>query len=447
MTTPLLPLGAAVPLKSNSLCYGPWITTYSYGPASKTSYERNTTFNPWNFGANYILNYAAQILVETQVTQQVVSEAGGLTIPGIPPGRLGSTLIAGGPEITNVDVQVGRDGITSSIRMRTWVPNFGELGKRNVDVLAKAGTYYRGLQRAFNLNRITPGIGGPAGNFIRMLTRSDRFNRNSSHSVIAAEYIEDPSHADLKRVNVVITDVRKLLPTVKGDYEQKAFMGLEGLFRPYATYDNDVGLPAFKTTDFAEDAPATMETLNPFSDDGGDGHPIEIISRGTYEQITDFNIRKETSGYPAISDYRGVGLATPLILVGWGLDTNGKPVPNENPEEPTDNFIENHKKKPELWKAGALDARWNESLGLWQAGGNPILMARLTTTLAQGGSATATVYERDADTGTFVPTSTVHTVYDYLLTNGSVVSSNTKVFITQINGLWFVLIPACITGI
>jgi hypothetical protein len=95
------------------------------------------------------MNYAGQIKVESQVTQQIVSEAGSFTIPGAPPGRLGDVLIAGGPEITKIDVEVGLNGVTSSVQLRTWIPNFGELGRRRIQALRTAGTFQNRLQRAF----------------------------------------------------------------------------------------------------------------------------------------------------------------------------------------------------------------------------------------------------------------------------------------------------------
>lgn len=430
---PLMPLGAAVPLKSNNLSYGPWITTYSFGPAAKTNYERNTSFNPWNFGAAYVMNYAGQIVVETQVTQQVVSEAGSFTIPGIPPTRLGNVLLAGGPEVTNVDVSVSRDGVSTSVRMRTWVPNFGELGKRNVDLLAKAGTYYRGLQRAFNMNAITPGVGGFVGNYVRMLNRSDRFNRNSSHSIIAGEYIEDPDNEDLKRVNIVITEGRKLLPEVKNGYENKAFMGLEGLFRPYATYEH-ASLPHLEDGELSR-----ALDFCPFKHEDG-GHTTEIIARGDYNDITNFNIKQESETFPTNSDYRAIGLAAPLILVGWGEDVNGRPVPNADPDNPTDEWIENYQKKPELWKAGPLLVKWDDDQKGWAAGGTSTFRAKMLTTLSYRGSASARTFinQNDVDAS-----GAVVNVHDWMLPQGGTVSPGTNIMYIVDNGKNFVSSAGC----
>lgn len=454
----LMPIGAAIPLVSTNLCYGPWRTTLSFGPAAKTSYERDPSINPWSFGGTNTMNYAGQVKVETQVTQQIVNESGSLTVPGAPTGRLGSLLVAGGPEITNIDVQVGIGGVTTSMRFRTWVKNFGEIGRRRVQNLRSAGTYQQKLQRAFIKNNFAPNKKVAFGNWIRELTKSDRFNRNSSHTVLAAELLDDweneEEETDYRRPNVVMTDLRKVLPETYNNYEKKAVMDLSGMFRAFETSEVEGhDLPFFKEVT-PEDGQITDQSLNPFKTSevhNGEslGHDIEILTRGnSLDDIEDLSIRKDDYGS---GPFRGVGLRAPLVLVGWGFDLNGKPVPNENEETPTDNFATDYLRKPQTWKAGPLDVRWDEDRGVWSAaGGTALIKARLDSTLTFRSSASAHIYKWNAEDQEDQEEGNTITVYDWLLPSGSFVSANTNVFISAEQGgdpnRYYVINASCATS-
>lgn len=443
---PLLPQGAAVPLRSTVLSYGPWITTLAFGPAAKTNYERDTSLSPWAFGSTQVMNYAGQIKVESEVTQQIVEEAGSFTIPGPPPGSLGEALLSGGPEMTNIDVEVSTGGVTSSVRMRTWIRNFGELGRRRIQNLRHAGNFQQKLQRAF-LKGSSIINSSVFAQLTRPFAKSDRFDRHSSHTIIAGEYLDDYDDPTYKRANVVLTDLRKILPELHEDYEQKAFMELGGLFRPFETIPLDNNLPGFTIVEPSEATPATSASLNPFKlaeEFNGDsvGHDIEYIARG--DSIpTDLSIKK--AGAYSTNRFRGLGLRAPVVLVGWGFDINGKPVPNANSETPNDDFITDYLQKPHLWKAGPLDVRWNENRGVWQAsGGSGIKRARLTSDLLSGTSASAVIITYDLDLNMDVDGDSI-TVFDYLLPDGNYILSGTNIFYMEEeeSGRKFVVAAAC----
>jgi len=456
---PLMPIGAAVPLKSTNLCYGPWMTTLSFGPAAKTNYERDPSLSPWGFGGTSIMNYAGQIKVETQVTQQIVNESGSLTVPGAPTRRLGDVLISGGPEITNIDTQVGIGGVTSSLRFRTWVPNFGELGRRRINSLRLAGTYQQKLQRAFIKNSFAPNNKVVVGNWIRELAKTDRFNRHSSHTIIAAELVDDYEAsygAGYKRPNVVMTDLRKVVPEAYHDYEKKAFMDLSGLFRPFETSEvTGHDLPFFnQVTPTA--GTITDQSLNPFKtsevyNGTSVGHDIEYLARGnSIDDIEDMSIKKE--GAYGSGPFRGVGFKGPMVIVGWGFDINGKPVPNSNPAEPTDYFATNYLRKPHTWKAGPLDVRWDEDRGVWSAaGGTAIIKARLTSTLTFRSAAYANIYKYNSTESEEQQEGDTIIVRDWILPSGGFISANTNIFISAEQGgdpnRYYLINASCATSV
>lgn len=446
----LMPIGAAIPLRSTNLCYGPWRTTLAFGPAAKTAFERDSSLSPWSFGSTQTMNYAGQIKVETQVTSQIVNESGSLTVPGAPSGRLGSLLIAGGPEITNVDVQVGINGVTSSLRFRTWVPNFGEIGRRRIQTLRTAGTYQQKLQRAFIRNNFAPNKRVRLGNWIRELTKSDRFNRNSSHTIIAAQIIDGYPDTEIKRPNAVMTDIRKVLPEMYVDYEKKALMDLSGLFRPFETSEvTGHGLPFFKEVT-PENGQITDQSLNPFKtsevhNGTSVGHDIEIIARGnSLDDIEDLSIKKE--GSHGSGPFRGVGLRFPMVGVGWGFDINDKPVPNADPDNPTDEFANDYLQKPHLWKAGPLDVRWDEERGVWTGGNTSSI--RIGTTIDNIMPQSSGRIE--LITNVLVPESGTVEIYgwDHTMHPGQIIAGGTRVIVAteSTSKRYYVLGAACGPG-
>jgi len=95
------------------------------------------------------------------------------------------------------------------------------------------------------------------------------------------------------------------------------------------------------------------------------------------------------------SNIRPMGLRGPVVIVGWGYDTEGSPVPAA-PEDPC-KFETDWLVKPDKWKAGPLDVRWDDCKKMWVANTpeqekqrNIIVYAKLNEDLEPGGTAKAT---------------------------------------------------------
>lgn len=211
--------------------------------------------------------------------------------------------------------------------------------------------------------------------------------------------------------NVAITDYRKCMPefdaTNPTGYQTKAGVCTEGLFRPYSTWQDDPNFPGFtywdnfqgaydpvKYYDYSDNLtrygltpvsgagqpPINSWTMSPFPEGSGididmtapnfkmglayNGHDIEYVVRdGSYP--IDLSVRLPYDNYSQDGWYRSVGLKAPLILVGWGYDLDGYPVPNKNPNSPTAYFEDDWLRKPQDWKAGPIDLRWDDDRGVW----------------------------------------------------------------------------------
>lgn len=405
MPLPILPVSAAVPLRSATLSYGPWISTLAAGPASETSYSRDTAMSPWSFGSTVMMNGAGAISVESQVTNIVAVETGSISVPGSPVTSLGRLLRVGGPTITSIDTSVSKDEVSTTYRMRTWTPNFGDIGRRRIEALRTIGQNQQKIQRAFIRNFAGRDNMGRNVNAVkawrRELTRPDAFSRQTSAGWIGAETMADHRDDTMRRDFGAVTDIKKALPTLMAGsgeaYQTKAGCEFIGVFRGFSTskadtnwadYDtpgNDTSVPDDSNGYFyssyqvppvaGEDhMPITCNTLNPFLDpndswlsnmhEGSDGHDIDYVIRdGVYP--TNLNIQDDD--YSSSQSYRAIGLRAPLVLVGWGFDTHNKPVPNASMTNDQMKFADDWLRKPHTWKAGPLDVRWDHDRKVWTA--------------------------------------------------------------------------------
>lgn len=108
-------------------------------------------------------------------------------------------------------------------------------------------------------------------------------------------------------------------------------------------------------------------------------------------------------------NFRFSALRGPLVLQGWGYDTEGKPIPNQadNPIETergvfkrgnlSDKFMRDWVDNPRTWPVGPVDLRFDRERGVWTAPPpNKIIVARLKEDLILGGVAPAHLVDPSA---------------------------------------------------
>ena len=345
---PVQPYKAAVPLKSNTECYGPW---YAIGAVGKVEFEKNESLVPWNYGDYETMDLVGNALVQNGLTNMQVSELGNVTLPGEPVISLGDQLIAGGPYVTNMSVSVDvNGGITTSYSMRTFTPKYNPFIKSNIDTVSKLGRKNRQVRRAMR-----EALRYTAPNSNKYQRRQDAYkvaSRNSPHTpheMIISKVINDKVSTSFGTIEQSIADLSAYEPS---GYLSTAGAELGSLFVPYSTYhDNSADIPRFLAFSGLTDT-INASSLNPFA---SGGLSIDLIVRGVGFP-EDLSYSKDTIPLGGYNDYRGLAHRTPMILAGWGYDIGGSSVSG-----PTDSPIN--------WKVGPLDCRWDEDRGVWEAGG------------------------------------------------------------------------------
>jgi len=411
------PVIIAVPQRSNRLLYGPWAEGYKFGA---TELEFDESLTPENFGGLANMNTMGQSLAwHTATFGMGHEESGEVKYVGVPTVRLGEVLVLGGPYITDINVTISDSNVSTGYTMKTWTVNFGKLLKYNEE---RIQSVVKGVQKVKSDLRarmshpkiLDPSkLGWEGGAFPSI--RPNRFggpNAGTPHHWIVGEGFQDvddkkgTAQSQISEFfsNVAIMSSKEVMAGAYRKNSLKAGVTLDGLFRPFCTsYDHmtqqelntntgdatkdkfhvkHYDMPGFE--DGSNGPVPNVADLNPFTDDGsGHGHDIQGIIGGHAEYDThqkDLNRRKNKQivhgpnqrneslvDEEYSNEYRSMGLRGPLVVVGWGYDVDGNPVPPDPNDETK--FYNNHKKRQDLWKAGPVDLRWDDDRKVWVAGG------------------------------------------------------------------------------
>lgn len=240
--------------------------------------------------------------------------------------------------------------------------------------------------------------------------------KNGSYTKLLALFRPVPSGASLYAAGHQVAlslkttdDFEEILRTTSQDqYKDLAGMDLSAMFMPYRSAHAPGSMPRLA-------APGSMSgtvlgsDLLPFRFPSGAVIPsfytkdvpttsgdkmLSLISASGYLGPTD--------RYRELHTVRGIGLRAPLMLVGWGYSTTGKPIPSApggsgflgpaSGSVPHGWMVE-----PKDYVAAPVDIRYNETRGVWEAGGeggDPITgrHRHLKNSVADGGPAFASFF-------------------------------------------------------
>jgi len=424
-TLPLTPDEITIPMKSNILSYGPW---YGVGAQGKVSYRSDSSLTPWNYAGETIMNLTALAMVQETITFQLFAESGEIELVGPPLWNIGDLLQGNGPNVTNMDIQYGAGGVTTTYRFQTFTNRFGVFNKGNVERFKRISSTIqslrsetkRAIQRLLlpqSSTRDTVAFLG--AQFLKNLPR--QVQRESPHTVLVAfssgsgdydaAFTSGNPALDYKRCVVSTVSMLELPRSLMAHddplHSGVAAMSLEGLIRPIHTsnrtyltssasglynYDTMV-LPHYVAPNTHYSNALTVDDLNPFAED----NDISIyLWEGTGVSGTGYqDCRTFRQGGPVGSGQRVFALRSPLILCGWGWSVDDAFVPNATGNM-TGGPLDGYLHRWHRWKTGPVDLLWDEERGIWTSHG--FLMGKSKTAIGgNGGSALIDLFE-DAST-------------------------------------------------
>ena len=452
-----MPKSACIPLRSNIATYGPW---YNAGAQGKVRFEKNSSLVPWNFGGYAYMNYAGAAAVTSAISNMMIGEMGSIDIAGTPDISIGDELIAGGPNVTGIDVTVGTQGITTSYRLRSYTPTFGQFSKQNADrfqrmsrgandirrealrkIKAKYGTQLEFAQRAF----LAQGESPP--------------NMQTPHEAIIAKIVEKPvGESTVYKTICTIGTVQELLPGLNADdseeYKYTGFCTLDNLFKPFSTNHTldpkDVdNITRIQEPRIYNKKCVTSWSYFPFgepndgiaeAEDSSKGGGIDSTFLANQTQYPDVGLNPNQDDFDN-TDARGIALAGPLIISGWGLDIFGRPIPgyyedddniptdlSDGSDDMWDKYINNYRLRPDLWKTGPVDLVWCQIRNVWTS--NPMYIGKYRRT-----------GKVRIDTGN---DDYVEVAIEDRLNNAAILADDTPVIIASIMGKFVIVSVGCV---
>jgi hypothetical protein len=475
-TRPLLPAAVAIPLRSTVQTYGPW---YNYGLPGIAHVVQDDSLVPWEYATTARMNEAGYALAfEENASAMQVGELGNITVPGYPVIPLGAelgayglgfygggtNLVEGrsfseiestisnsnvfvvpvnqldtstdwtglyGPNITSISVEVSTNQITTNYQMRTFTPSFGRFSRNNAERIKSHGQKVLAIQKKLRQRELGGRVLGHIASRRAVVgqTRYDGFKNTDIDNAIRKnkkETTNTPTEIFIGQhyswCSGTSRSMSALYPAIdagkefQGCYNKKAFMSMDGLFRPVSMF-GDAGLPRFaipltglqNTVSPGGIGPLILPTgmtsgievtgyqtiinshyLNPLNSHlinsgayiygNASGHDIAILGFGDRPPgvDSDLNMYAAGGGIPQYqSDYRFFAHKGPMMMHGWGFDLDGKPIPNKADTDiaasggiftPTglhDKFLDNWMTKSHTWPLGPIDLRWDRNRSVW----------------------------------------------------------------------------------
>lgn len=320
-----------------------------------------------------------------------------------------------GPTITDIGINISIDEVSTDYSFRTFTEQIGRFSKSNIERVARINRQQMNISRymrqvfkpklpKFGKSLYTgygPSFGGGGGGTKTISnTRGGAKKKTgistpqtpgkSSNVITGSAKVLTSGARTYTVVEVQSSDLEDSKIELSAGTSYVAMVGMEGLFRPVAIGPSAVGggLPRLKNSGEVSGNAITAANLNPFL------HPSEVSALGLSNVTTNFGGHDmiygargmdvvgtpHTSGYKMYDGpypdytanvYRAMALRGPLLIAGWGYSTAGYPVPNESGDNGTSTkFVDDYLRRYDLWKVGPLDARWDESRGVWVAGGS-----------------------------------------------------------------------------
>lgn len=275
-TKRITPDEVAVPMKSNTNRYGPWLKK---GPPGPVTLVTDDSLVPWEYGGYTVMNLAAYERINDATTFMQVGERGSFTMPGYPIKGLGQEVRAAqpvmanfsvqsasftingtsvsywyvatspldgtfGPNITQISTSVGSNGLTTTYSLATFTPSFGRMSKLNAGRIKKVAAQRQSMLKEQRRQRKL----SVAASQVAQRVSQQSVERRAVAAVAPASNvimgaIVDTVETDGTKVGSkapvvgIGSTINKASSDVSNtEWTKQAMMGPEGFFRPVSKF-------------------------------------------------------------------------------------------------------------------------------------------------------------------------------------------------------------------
>lgn len=360
-----VPAAVALPMRSNSISYGPWQTN---GIAGATLYRKEDGLAPWNYGGHLYMNLAASGFINDFVRSSQVEENGSIQFAGFPDRSIGDEIMAGGSIITDVQISISPNGVTTSYQMKSHTQRPGSSSKLRSERLARLGQdQLRFSRNAINSsrryrNQIENNGGGIGNGSFQWNDRLSRLvKQETPYGCLVGHVASLPSGKSISLVSAQTFAESIQNISYTGTFIDTACVSYDAIFRPFSV-----------DTEYVGSIPSYYGSLSGFN---------QALKQ---EDITDWRSPNNIEWYLHGNEYSGVhsrksqadpskarvlGIKTPQDFIGYGYDIWGFPVPNKSgityPQDLSTEYASGYKINSSLHIPAPLDVRYDPIRGVW----------------------------------------------------------------------------------
>lgn len=137
----VVPSHFILPMKSNLFVYGPW--SYVSNPVGGTMVDNNQELCPWKFSDGFDdgydrMNQYGSLIAQDGPRGLQKQESGSITVPSLPSYNLGFMVGTNAATLTDININIGESGYTTTYNFQTYTPKFGEPGRALADLWSKS---------------------------------------------------------------------------------------------------------------------------------------------------------------------------------------------------------------------------------------------------------------------------------------------------------------------
>lgn len=136
----IIPDNFIIPARSNVFVYGPWF--FQANPVGGTIVESNKDLCPWKFSNGYDdgyerMNTYGNLIAYDGPRGLQKQESGSITVASLPSYNIGYIVGANAATLTDININIGDNGFTTTYNFQTYTPKFGSPGRQLADLWSK----------------------------------------------------------------------------------------------------------------------------------------------------------------------------------------------------------------------------------------------------------------------------------------------------------------------
>lgn len=250
----LKPTAAAVPMRSNVLTYGPWVSDNFNTSTGGTNVRTEADLAPWVFGSYATMNTYGQKIANAIAVGANRVETGSVSLPGMPqsftPGSkftLGGSVM-GGPNLSSFSFTLGSSGASCTYEFRTHTPKIGDMTRLQIDqhkenIKKRSQTTKFLREERLNNNKTSRRI----ANLQSMVAKANSaYTTNPTHKAslqrimmgeiydipVAGNKETDNPNRKVQRASVGTSTFAGSLVDMIWNYGGKSYLSMDGMYSP-----------------------------------------------------------------------------------------------------------------------------------------------------------------------------------------------------------------------